>query len=132
MKTLSKAECEKIANEVFEGYPRVNKVIVTSDGQAFISDTSDMAAKNHANNNRYKKELALYTFLRPDKDVSTALAKGAGSDKPTPADELLLQIEKAQTTEEVEAILNAEQGIKKPRKSVVDAATKKLETLKTA
>jgi hypothetical protein len=75
MKTFSKEEKKKIADEVFVSYPNSQKVIVAGDGQAFIADESDLPAKNHAKNNRYKKELELTTFLRPAEKTEQKAAK---------------------------------------------------------
>ena len=54
-------ELKIIANDVFKRFPNIDKVFVTSDGQAF---TDESHAKNHATKNRTGKELKLETFLR--------------------------------------------------------------------
>ncbi|MEI8087643.1 MAG: hypothetical protein WCG93_15645, partial [Paludibacter sp.] len=61
---LSKDEQKAIAVDILKRYPKAQKVSVASDGQAFITDEGDSAAKNHANNNRYGKELELTPFTR--------------------------------------------------------------------
>ncbi|KAA6347164.1 hypothetical protein EZS27_005333 [termite gut metagenome] len=124
MKTLDEKQRKEIADEVFKSYPRVQKVIVAADGQAFIADENDLAAKSHSKHNRYKKELELYTFRRtePEKETSE-------KENPATVKEIIAQIEAAGTTEAVQAILEKEQNQEKPRKSVTEAATKKLETL---
>lgn len=122
MRTISKDKGKEIAEGIFKDYPTAQKVIVASDGQAFISDENDMAAKNHSKNNRYKKELELFTFLR--KEEST-------EQKPEKAEDLIALINSAETEEEVQKILDAENQLKKPRVSVVNAAKAKIETFKT-
>jgi hypothetical protein len=127
METVSKEKAAGIAAEIFKSYPRSKKVIVTSDGQAFIADEGDAAAKNHARNNRYKKELELYTFLRAEEKEER---EKSGEEDSETQKELIAQIAAAQTKEAVQAILDNENKAEKPRKSVIEAATKKLETFK--
>lgn len=66
LKVLSKDEQIAVAKDILKGYPKAQKVIVASDGQAFIADVSDIAAKNHANVNVYGKELKLVVFTRDE------------------------------------------------------------------
>ena len=61
---LSKYDQTVIAADIFEKYPKAQKVLVASDGQAFITDEGEGAAKNHAKNNRYGKVLDLILFTR--------------------------------------------------------------------
>lgn len=119
METLSKTKQEEIANEIFKLYPKAKKVAVTSDGQAFIIDNGDAAAKNHAKNNLYKKELGITTFIR---DVETA---DLDKKQRKAAAELIAEIELAETEEAVNAILNGD-----TRSTVIAAAQKRIETLK--
>ena len=62
-------DLKTIATDVFKRFPNEDKVFVTSDGQAFLSESH---AKNHAANNRTGKELKLETFLRETKEEKTA------------------------------------------------------------
>jgi hypothetical protein len=123
MKTLDEKQRKEIADEVFKSYPRVQKVIVAADGQAFIADENDLAAKSHSKHNRYKKELELYTFRRtePEKEKSDEENPGVK--------EIMAQIEAAQTKEAAQTILDNEQKREKPNKNVFVFAAKKLETL---
>lgn len=125
MTTISKNEAKEIANKVFERYPKTEKVIVASDGQAFISDLNDMAAKNHSRNNSYKKELELFTFLRE----SEAGTKSAKVEYAKTVKEVAKDIEAAETVEAVQAILDAENATGAPRAGVVKEVEKKLNTL---
>lgn len=61
---LNQEEQKAVAADIFDRYPKAEKVSVASDGQAFITDEGDLAAKNHARNNRYGKELELTPFTR--------------------------------------------------------------------
>ncbi|GHV40440.1 hypothetical protein FACS1894179_06980 [Bacteroidia bacterium] len=56
---MDKSELKKVADSVFERYPNVDKVFVTSDGQAFFEEAH---AKNHAAQNKKHKELEIETF----------------------------------------------------------------------
>jgi hypothetical protein len=117
METLSKEKQQEIALEIFKRYPKAQKVAVTSDGQAFIADNGDSAAKNHAKNNQYKKELEITVFMRD--------SEGNDKTKRKTAAELISEIEAAETEETINEILNGE-----TRTTVINAAQKKLETLK--
>jgi len=55
------ADLRTVANDIFNRFPKENKVFITSDGQAFFSEAY---ARNHAKTNRTGKELKLETFLR--------------------------------------------------------------------
>jgi hypothetical protein len=61
---VSKDDQKAVATDIFKHYPKSQKVSVASDGQAFITDEGEGAAKNHAKNNRYGKELDLTPFTR--------------------------------------------------------------------
>ncbi len=122
MKTKNKEELKAIAADVFKRYPKAQKVAVTSDGMAFITDENELSVKNHAVNNRYEKELSITHFKRDEME---------GADAPKTANELIDEINAAKEVEVVEAILKSEVGGKN-RKTVVEAANAKLEALKTA
>lgn len=111
-----------VAVEVFERYKDVQKVSVASDGQAFIVDNGDAAAKNHAKNNAYGKELSVVTFLRDE--VVQEKKQTPKADKKTAA-ELIAEIEKAETEEAVNTVLG-----KDKRATVLAAAEKRIAELK--
>lgn len=121
MKQIGKDKMKDIAQEVFEQYPKANKVAVTSDGQAFIADDSDVAAKNHAQNNIYGKELLLEVFLRETED------ENADNYKPTLAADLIAAIEIAETVDNVISILGDDK-----RKTVKAAAEKRIAEIQEA
>ena len=118
LKVLSKDEQIAIAKDILKRYPKAQKVIVASDGQAFIADESDNAAKNHARNNAYGKELKLETFTRDELEAKVELKK---------AKEVIALIEAAETVEAVEALVAGDE-----RSTVKEAAAKRIETLKAA
>ena len=119
LKTLSKDEQISVAKDILKGYPKVQKVIVASDGQAFIADESDAAAKNHAKVNAYGKELKLETFTRDEFESNKVELKKAK--------EVIALVEAAETVEVVEALVAGDE-----RATVKDAAVKRIETLKAA
>ncbi len=121
MKQIGKEKMQKVAQEIFEKYPKAKKVTVASDGQAFIIDNGDAAAKNHAKNNIYGKELSLVTFLRDDVMQEKKQTPEAG--KKTAA-ELIAEIEKAKAAEAVNAILG-----KDKRAAVIAAAEKRIQEI---
>lgn len=125
MKTLSKEERKAVAADIFKRYNKAEKVAVTSDGMAFIVDDSDNAVKNHAKNNRYKKELEYNTFTRESIEQT---AKPADKGKKT-VKELVADIEAATEVAAVEALLAAENEGEK-RKGVIEAADKRIKELK--
>ncbi len=122
MKQIGKEKMQTVAKEVFEHYPKCNKVAVTSDGQAFIVDHGDAAAKNHAQNNIHGKELSVVTFLRDDVMQANADQQNTVGTK---AVDLIAEIEKADTIEAVQAILGDD-----TRKTVVAAAEARIDALK--
>ena len=123
MKVLNKEEIKAVAADVFKRYKKAQKVAVTTDGMAFITDEGDNAVKNHATKNRYKKELKIHFFTRDD-FVSVK------SPKVETAEALVAAIKEAETANTVEHILAAEeQG--KQRKSVIEAAEARIKELKT-
>lgn len=83
LKIKSAEELKEIAKTTFEAYKKAEKLSVTNDGEAFITDKSDMHAKNHANNNVYGKKLEITEFTRAavegvtdtDKDAIALIAK---------------------------------------------------------
>ncbi|MEA4981414.1 MAG: hypothetical protein VB066_01725 [Paludibacter sp.] len=118
LKILSKDEQIAVAKDILKRYPEAHKVVVASDGQAFISDRGDAAAKNHSKNNAYGKELKLETFTRDELEAKVELKK---------AKEVIALIEVAETVEAVEALVAGDE-----RATVKDAAVKRIETLKAA
>ncbi len=60
---MDKSELKKIGDSVFKRYPNVDKVFVTSDGQAFFEEAH---AKNHAAPNKKHKELEVETLRRKE------------------------------------------------------------------
>ena len=121
MKTLNKEELKAVAADVFGRYNKAEKVAVTSDGMAFITDEGDNAVKNYSKKNASGRELAITRFTRDE-------IESASKDKSVK--ELITEIESATDVTVVDALLNAENAGKK-RKSVIDAADKKLKELKT-
>lgn len=118
MEQIGKEKMQEIAQEVFGLYPKAKKVMVSSDGQVFIIDKSDTAAKNHALNNKYGKELSLKTFLRDE------VIQGAKKDGKKKAAELIVEIEAAETEEAVNAILANDERV-----TVKEAAEKRISEL---
>jgi len=116
LKILNKDEQKEVAKDIFSKYPKANKVIVATDGQGFIVDESDAAAKNHSKVNVYGKELKLEIFMRDD------FSEKAGVQKTAP--EVIALIEAAETAEAVNELAAGD-----ARKTVIAAAAKKLETL---
>lgn len=119
LKVLSKDEQKEVAKDIMKRYPKAHKVIVASDGQAFISDESDAAAKNHSKVNSYGKELKLEAFTRDDFEAK------AEKEKKT-ADDVIALIEAAETAEAVNELAAGD-----TRKTVIAAAKKMIETLNT-
>ncbi|MCT4644368.1 MAG: hypothetical protein N4A74_05215 [Carboxylicivirga sp.] len=136
MKTKSKEQKKAIAADIFGRYPKAQKVAVTSDGMAFITDENEIAVKNHANKNRYGKELTISHFRRDELEEEVKASKKAkttpskGDDTKT-AKELIAEIEAAKEVKAVEAILKAENNGEK-RKTVLEAAEKRINELKEA
>lgn len=120
LKVLSKDDQKAVAIDIFSRYPKANKVAVASDGQAFITDDSEAAAKNHAKSNGYGKELKLETFTRDE----LALKSSADGDQRKTAKDVIALIEAATTVDEVNAIAEGDE-----RATVVAAAKKMIETL---
>lgn len=121
MKTYTFEEQKQVAKDIFSRYPKAQKVAVTSDGTAFITDEGDSSVKNHAVNNVYKKELKITPFTREE-------LEGSKGQKPSKVEDLIALIQAATTAEEVEAI-RTEEAAGKNRKTVIDAATEKLHSL---
>lgn len=124
LKVLSKDEQKEVAKDILNRYPKANKVIVASDGQAFIADESDAAAKNHSKVNSYGKELSLTTFTRDE--LAEASAKTEETVQKT-AKEVIALVEAAKTVDEVNALIEGD-----VRVTVVAAETKMIETLNAA
>lgn len=66
MKKYGKEQIREIAADIFSHYPKAMNVAVTEDGQAFITDESDAAARNHAREKRYKQPLRIGYFRREE------------------------------------------------------------------
>lgn len=124
MKTFNKEELKAVAADVFKRYPKAQKVAVTADGTAFITDESENAVKNHSKKNASGKELSITPFTRDE-------IEGTAASQSTKAEDLIAAINAATTVAEVDAILATEIAGKK-RKTVLDAAEVKLTELKKA
>jgi len=133
MKTYDKEQLKEIAVDVFNRYPKAQKLAITVDGQAFIVDESEMAAKNHSINNRHKKELEIVRFTRDE--VIKVESEDKTEDKteaPKKTAKLLIEtITGAETVEAVEALRDAEIAGEK-RVSVLTACEKRIADLKPA
>nr|DAM55305.1 MAG TPA: NifU-like protein [Caudoviricetes sp.] len=71
---MKKEEMKEVARDVFERIDGVEKVFVTSDGQAFVDEHY---AKSHTLHNREGKELSMETFLKSE-------VCGSGTDEGKP------------------------------------------------
>nr|DAP19250.1 MAG TPA: hypothetical protein [Caudoviricetes sp.] len=71
---MKKEEMKEVAIDVFERIDGVEKVFVTSDGQAFVDEHY---AKSHTLHNREGKELSMEAFLKSD-------VCGSGTDEGKP------------------------------------------------
>jgi len=127
----NKSEVKEIAKGILKRYKGAQNVAVTSDGTAFITDENDLAVKNHSRKNRYGKKLAITEFTRDDFATTEKSNKSKASDSKDQktAEELIAGIESATTVDAVNAIVKAEKAGKK-RKTVLEAAEEKLESLK--
>jgi hypothetical protein len=114
---MDKSKLKEITDSVFKRYPGVDSIFVTSDGQAFFDEAH---AKNHAAPRKNRKELELVKVLRGEKKEAAKTAK-----------EQIAEIEAAETAGAVTALLEAEKAADN-RKSVIEAANKKIEKLKAA
>lgn len=124
MKTLNKEELKAVAADVFKRYKKAQKVAVTSDGMAFITDEGENAVRNHSLHNRHKKELQITRFNRDNFQSEPTIKKAKT------ADELIAEIEDAETVTTVEHIRDSEtKG--KGRKTVLDAADARIDELKS-
>lgn len=81
MRKYSKEQIREIAADVFGRYPKAMNVAVTEDGQAFITDESDAAARNHAREKRYKQPLQIENFRREDVEEKPKEKSGSGKEK---------------------------------------------------
>lgn len=81
MRKYSKEQIREIAADVFGRYPKAMNVAVTEDGQAFITDESDAAVRNHAREKRYKQPLKIENFRREDVEEKPKEKNGAGKGK---------------------------------------------------
>lgn len=125
MKTLNADELKNVAEDIFERYPRAQKVSVTDDGMAFITDDGDLAVINHSVNNKHGKKLGITSFER-DK---TIVAKTTELKNDTELAAVMIEkIATANTVEAVMVIKDAELAGKK-RVSVIKAAEEKLSEL---
>jgi hypothetical protein len=140
MRILNRVQITAKAKDVFQRYPKANKIAITSDGQAFIVDVSENAVKNHATRNRHKKELEIFRFNRDAVMAETPASRDADSkgnktkktstpSKPKTVEEQMAAIKDAKTIEAVEVVLNEEKAGGK-RVTVIKAAQDKLELLK--
>jgi len=129
MKTYDKEQLKEIAVDVFNRYPKAQKLAITVDGQAFIVDESEMSAKNHSINNRHKKELEIVRFTR-DEVIKVESEDKTEAPKQT-AKQLIEIITGAETVEAVEALRDAEIAGEK-RVSVLTACEKRIADLKPA
>ncbi|WP_461632745.1 hypothetical protein [Labilibaculum euxinus] len=129
LKIKSKEELTAIAKDIFGRYRSAENVAVTSDGTAFITDENDLAVKNHSVKNRYGKKLAITEFTRDDFAGGKKSTEVNGGVKK--AKDLIADIDAATDVDVVIAIAEAEKSGEK-RKTVLDAAEAKLESLKTA
>jgi hypothetical protein len=120
LNVVSKDDKKAIALDILKRYPKAQKVSVASDGQAFITDDGDAAAKNHSKVNIYGKELELSAFTRDGLTPST----GSGNLKK--ADELIAEIKAATTVEQVAELLAGD-----TRTTVVAAAEKQIKNINT-
>jgi len=77
MKILNKDELKAVAVDVLGRYPKAEKVAITSDGMAFITDEGDNAVLNHSTRNTSGKELKITRFTRDE----VAKKPEAGSQK---------------------------------------------------
>jgi hypothetical protein len=123
MKTLNGEQLKDIAADIFQRYPKANKVSVTVDGMAFITDESDLAVKNHSKKNRHGKELEISSYTREQFSE-----KSGDTGKQLNATELIEKINAAAKPDEVEEIKKAETSGKK-RATVLAAADAKLAEL---
>jgi len=81
---VSKDDQKAIALDILKRYPKAQKVSVASDGQAFITDDGDAAAKNHSKVNIYGKELELAPFTRDGLNApSTPSKEKHSADSPS-------------------------------------------------
>jgi len=122
MKTLNAEELKAVALDILDRYPKAEKVSVTSDGMAFITDESENAVKTYAARNPFGKELDITKFSR----TQLCGSKDADGVKYPTAADALKAIEVATTVEEIEAVKEAG----KKWKTVVAAADEKIVTLK--
>lgn len=125
LKIKNKEEQKAIALDILKRYPKAQKVAVTTDGEAFITDEGDNAVKNHAKKNRYGKELEIANFTRDG-----IAASGSEGSATASAKDVVASIKAAETVEAVQGILDIENALEVPRKSVLDAAEARLKTLK--
>lgn len=102
MRKYSKEQIREIAADVFGRYPKAMNVAVTEDGQAFITDESDAAAKNHAREKRYKQPLRIENFRREEVEEKTEEKSGSGREKEDGKDSKKAKEDGKQTAENTE------------------------------
>lgn len=130
LKIKNKEQLLDIAKGIFKSNKKVQKVAVTTDGMPFIIDQSEGAVKNHANNNRYKKELTIHRFIRDEvmsKGIDYQATSKASTDGPT-AKELIVQLKDCDLLTAT-AILNAEKERESTRSTVIKAAEERVSEL---
>jgi len=127
LNVVSKDDQKAIAIDILKRYPKAQKVSVASDGQAFITDDGDAAAKNHSKVNIYGKELELSAFTRDGLNAPPSASSGNGSGNGLKkADELIAEIKAATTVEQVAELLAGD-----TRTTVVAAAEKQIKNINT-
>ena len=127
LNVVSKDDQKAIAIDILKRYPKAQKVSVASDGQAFITDDGDAAAKNHSKVNIYGKELELASFTRDGLNAPSASSGNGSGNGLKKADELIAEIKAATTVEQVAELLAGD-----TRTTVVAAAQKMIDTLNNA
>lgn len=116
---MDKSELKKEADSVFERYPNVDKVFVTSDKQVFFEEAH---AKNHAAPNKKHKELEIETFRRKDENGDFDIDNLDRAGLESFIKENSLQIEFGENTPDedlrdaIVAAIEAEAKVKKPTK----------------
>lgn len=81
MKTLNKEELMAVAADIFGRYPKAEKVAVTSDGMAFITDEGENAVQNHSKRNTSGKELKITPFTRGEVVLKVGESKKTAEPK---------------------------------------------------
>lgn len=119
MKIFNKEEIKAVAADIFGRYPKADKVAVTADGTAFITNDGDQAAKNHSLKNASGKELQITNFTR-DQFSNDAADNGLT--------DLFAAVKAAETVEALTALLEAEKAGENREKAIkaIDGKLNKL------